>query len=161
MDFHDEQRIGPHTYAITAGDAPRADGGPPAVAVRFSGAGEDGAVVAEGQLTIPVAGLADAGTFLARTLTGLAAFHGRRPSRPPGRAPNAGRPWSAEQGEQLRERWLAAAPGTPAAAVLGELAAELGRSPSAVRAQLPRQGCDPDVPGRALSESSRQVVRNS
>lgn len=150
MDFHDEQRVGAHTYGITAGTVAVENGCAPAVRVRFTGSDAHGVVVSEGDLTITVDELADAGAFLGRTLAGLAAFHGRRPRKAPGAAVHAGRPWSSEHGERLRARWLDGAAGTPASAVLAELAAELGRSTSAVRAQLPRVGCDPDVPGREL-----------
>ncbi|MER7080804.1 hypothetical protein SAMN02982929_05824 [Saccharopolyspora kobensis] len=155
MDFHDEIRVGQHTYGVKARGEPASQDQPASVAVEFAGADADGRVVAEGNLLIAVDGLGDAGAFLTRTLDGLAALHapwsnGRGRSRP--RPPNAGRPWTDADGELLRERWLSAL-GESAARLAGELAEELGRTRAAVRAQLPRLGCDPDVPGRPLGQA--------
>ncbi|MBB5156129.1 hypothetical protein [Saccharopolyspora phatthalungensis] len=155
MDFRDEVRVGQHTYDITAKGEPAGDDQPATVAVEFTGADADGRVVAEGNLLIAIDGLGDANAFLARTLGGLAALHepwtaGRGRGRP--RPPNAGRPWAEADGERLRERWLSSV-GETASRLVGELAEELGRTRGAVRAQLPRLGCDPDVPGRVLAEA--------
>ncbi|MGW1678902.1 hypothetical protein [Saccharopolyspora sp. NPDC002376] len=153
MDFHDEIRVGQHTYGINAKGESAGEDQPASVAVEFTGADADGRVVAEGNLLIAIDGLGDASAFLTRTLDALAALHappGRSRSRP--RPPNAGRPWTDADGELLRERWLSAL-GESAARLAGELAEELGRTRAAVRAQLPRLGCDPDVPGRPLGQT--------
>ena len=42
-------------------------------------------------------------------------------------------------------------PGIPAHELLGVLAEEFGRTRGAVRAQVARLACDPDVPGRELA----------
>ncbi|WP_190817607.1 hypothetical protein [Saccharopolyspora pogona] len=155
MDFSNEVRVGQHTYGVTAKGEPVSSGQPATVAVEFTGADADGRVVAEGNLLIAVDGLGDAKAFLAQTLDRLAALHvpwtaahGR--SRP--RPPNAGRPWTEPDGERLRERWLGSV-GETASRLIEELAEEFGRTRGAVRAQLPRLGCDSDVPGRVLAET--------
>ncbi|MFI0463671.1 hypothetical protein ACH347_06285 [Saccharopolyspora sp. 5N102] len=153
MDFRNEVRVGQHIYGVTAKSEPASEDQPATVAVEFTGADADGRVVAEGNLLIAVDGLGDANAFLAQTLDGLAALHspwatGRGRSRP--RPPNAGRPWTEADGERLRERWLSSV-GETASRLIGELGEEFGRTRGAVRAQLPRLGCDPDVPGRVLA----------
>ncbi|PKW15069.1 hypothetical protein [Saccharopolyspora spinosa] len=155
MDFSNEVRVGQHTYGVTAKGEPGIADQPATVAMEFTGADADGRVVAEGNLLIAVDGLGDVNAFLAQTLGGLAALHapwtpGRGRSRP--RPPNAGRPWTETDGERLRERWLGSV-GETANRLIGELAEEFGRTRGAVRAQLPRLGCDPDVPGRVLAET--------
>jgi hypothetical protein len=154
MDYRDEAQVGDHTYGVSAKSEPAQDGQPATVAVEFTGADPNGRIVAEGNLLIAIEGLPDAGTFLLQTLDGLAALHGQRtPRRSPrarSRPPNAGQPWTEEHTERLRQRWMQSAATTPGNELLGELAEELGRTRSAVRAQLPRLGCDPDVPGREL-----------
>lgn len=156
MDFRDEVRIGEHTYGVSARGEPASDDRPATVAVEFTGADTDGRIVAEGNLLIAVEGLADATRFLTRTLDGLAAFNGKRPAgrsavSTRARPPNAGRPWTEELNEQVRQRWMQSAATVPATGLLGELAQEFGRTRSSVRAQLARLGCDPDVPGRLLA----------
>ncbi|MCI2420831.1 hypothetical protein MOQ72_25610 [Saccharopolyspora sp. K220] len=155
MDFRNEVRVGQHTYGINARGEPASDDQPASVAVEFTGADADGRIVAEGNLLIAIDGLSDASAFLTRTLDGLAALHapwtaGRGRSRP--RPPNAGRPWSEADGERLRERWLSTV-GESGSRLIEELGEEFGRTRGAVRAQLPRMGCDPDLPGRTLAES--------
>lgn len=155
MDISNEVRVGQHTYGVTAKREPASEDQLATVAVEFTGADADGRVVAEGNLLIAVDGLGDANAFLAQTLDGLVALHapwtaGRGRSRP--RPPNAGRPWTELDGERLRERWLGSV-GETASRLIGELAEEFGRTRAAVRAQLPRLGCDPDAPGRVLAEA--------
>lgn len=151
MDLRDEIQVGMHTYGVTAKSTPGDETQPESLAVEFTGADQDGRVVAEGNLLIALDGITDAGRFLTRMLEGIAALSGQR-AQSRGRAspaPNAGRPWTDELSDQLRSRWLGSA-GTDPPEVLGELAQEFGRSRSSIRAQLARVGCDPDVPGRAL-----------
>jgi hypothetical protein len=155
MDYRDEAQVGEYTYGVSAKTEPAGDGELASVAVEFTGADMDGRIVAEGNLLIALEGLADAGSFLLRTLDGLAALHGQRAprrsaARSRSRPPNAGQPWTEEHGERLRERWMQS-PATTGHELLGELAEEFGRTRGAVRAQLPRLGCDPDVPGRPLA----------
>lgn len=68
--------------------------------------------------------------------------------------PNSRQPWSADLDEVLRDTWLAATSATPVDEVIGELAKRMGRSRGSIRARLARTGCDPDVPGRTLSEDA-------
>ncbi|WP_157440485.1 hypothetical protein [Actinokineospora inagensis] len=111
-----------------------------------------GVVVAEGSLRLPPGGAAETAKLLREALVAITAFEGRRP------VGNANQPWSAEQDSTLREAWLARSPATPAPDVIRELAAERKRSPAAIRARLPRVGCDPDVAGRLLTEATVTLV---
>jgi hypothetical protein len=63
---------------------------------------------------------------------------------------NSHQPWNPELDNQLQDTWLAATP--PATDRILELADAMGRSDRAIRARLARLGCDPDVPGRMLSD---------
>jgi hypothetical protein len=158
MDYRDETRVGDHTYGVNAKTEPAQDGQPATVALEFTGADPDGRIVAEGNLLIDLAGLPEASSFLWRTLEGLAALNGQRPGRRPAartrpRPPNAGQPWTEENCERLRQRWMGSPETTAAHELLSELGAEFGRTRSAIRAQVSRLGCDPDVPGRALVDT--------
>ena len=156
MDFRDEVQVGAHTYGVSAKTVPGDGEQPASVAVEFTGADQNGRILAEGNLLIAVDGITDSGRFLAQTLDGLAALHGQRaPSRGSvrarSRAPNAGQPWTEQLGDELREQWMHSEATRPGRELLGELAERFGRSTSSIRAQLARLGCDPDVPGRALA----------
>jgi hypothetical protein len=156
MDYRDETQVGGYRYGVTAKTQPPEDDQPATVAVEFTGADQDGRVVAEGNLLIGLDGLAEASSLLGRTLDGLAALHGRRVPRRSGtrgtrsRPMNAGQPWTEEHSAEIRTRWMSS-PGIPAHELLGVLAEEFGRTRGAVRAQVARLACDPDVPGRELA----------
>ncbi|EQD85656.1 hypothetical protein ACFQ0O_06195 [Saccharopolyspora spinosporotrichia] len=146
--------MGKHIYGINAMSSAD-DDQPASVAVEFTGADQDGTIVAEGNLLVAVGGLADTAAFLGRTLEGLATLHGKPKRAPRGRsarAPNAGQPWTEQDNERLRTTWMHNGSGaTSGSELTGDLAAELGRTRSAIRAQLARLECDPDVPGRVLA----------
>ena len=158
MDFRDEMQVGQHAFGITAKSQPPVDGQPASVALEFTGASTDGEIIAEGNVLIAIDGLADTGTFLNRTLDGLGALYGKQrragPRARSARAPNAGQPWGEDDSQRLRERWMQEPDATSGSELIGELAGELGRTRSAIRAQLARLDCDPDVPGRALAEAA-------
>ena len=159
MDFQDETRVGQHTYGVHAKSELAAQDQPATVAIEFTGADPDGRVVAEGNVLINVAAMGDSTAFLAQTLDGLAALHGQRSrGRSGGRSrstgpPRAGQPWSQAECEQLRQRWMCSAETVAGPELVGELAHELERTRSAIRAQLARLSCDPDVPGRMFEET--------
>lgn len=156
MDFHDETRVGQHTYGVHARSEPAGQDQPATVAVEFTGADSDGRVVAEGNVLINLAAMGDSTAFLGQTLEGLAALQGQRSrTRSGGRSRStaparAGQPWSQADCDELRQRWTRSAETASAPDLVGELAKELGRTRSAVRAQLARLSCDPDVPGRTF-----------
>lgn len=156
MDFRDELQVGACTYGVRASSTPACDDQPASVAVEFTGADADGRVVAEGDLLLAVESIVDAGRFLTRTLDGVAALHGQRPTsrgvaRP--RPVNAGKPWTEELSERLRQRWVDAATVASGGELLAELSQEFARTRGSIRAQLARLGCDPDVPGRVPAAS--------
>lgn len=159
MDFRDQTQVGQHIYGVNAKTEPADDDQPATVALEFTGADHDGRIVAEGNLLIALECLGDSGAFLLRILEGLAAFHGqgKRATRSRQRPlpANAGRPWGSEHNDQLRQRWLRSTAVAGGKELIDELAGELGRTRSAVRAQLPRLGCDPDVPGRELEPADQ------
>lgn len=66
----------------------------------------------------------------------------------------SGQPWSPEQDRTLRDTWLGAEPTAAASALIRSIAAHQERSPNSIRSRLSKIGCDPDVPGRLLSEQT-------
>lgn len=151
MDFRDELHLGPHIYSIAAKSVPSEDGQPSSVALEFTGADHDGRIIAEGNVLVALEEIASAGGFLARALDGLATLHGSRVPNNQARAPRppqAGKPWTDQLSDQLRERWLTDVNPRGASERIAEIADEFGRTRSSIRAQLARIGCDPDVPGR-------------
>lgn len=159
MDYRDETHVGEYAYGVNAKTVPPQDGQPATVAVEFTGADPDGRIVAEGNLLIGVTGLPETSSFLSQTLEGLAALHGRRSARRTtarsrSRPPNAGQPWTEEDGERLRQRWMESPAATAAHELIAELAEEYGRTRGAIRAQVSRLGCDPDVPGRTRTDDA-------
>lgn len=158
MDFHDETRVGQHTYGVHAKSEPAGQDQPATVAIEFTGADPDGRVVAEGNVLINVAAMGDSTAFLAQTLDGLAALQGQRSRGRAGRSRStgpsrAGQPWSQAECDQLRQRWTRSDETAAGPELVGELAHELERTRSAIRAQLARLSCDPDVPGRTFEET--------
>ncbi len=155
MDYRNEISVGEHHYAIRAKGESGEGGEFAMVTLEFTGADTDGRVIGEGNIQFAVEALDTASRLLVQTLDGMAALHGRggrgrtRPSRP--LPPNAGKPWSAEHGEQLCDQWLRSSAAMSAKDVTDDLARQFGRTRSAIRAQLARLGCDPDVPGRQLA----------
>ena len=159
MDIRDEQHVGKHVYGVNATTRVVGEQEPVSVAVEFTGADADGQVVAEGNLLISLDALPDTTAFVEQTLDGVGALHGQRARNRPGprsrgRAPNAGQRWDQASAEQLWQRWMGSSPPTPAYELTGDLAEHFGRSRSAIRAQLARLGCDPDVPGRSLASTA-------
>ncbi|GAA3024855.1 hypothetical protein Aglo01_17840 [Actinokineospora globicatena] len=114
---------------------------------------DHGGVAAEGTLRLPPGGAAETAKLLREALVAITALENKR--RVVG---NANQPWSAEQDSTLREAWLAHPPSRSATEVIRELATLRQRSPAAIRARLPRVGCDPDVSGRLLTEASAAIV---
>ncbi len=138
------------TYAMTIAAA---DGGE--LGIELVGADEHGAVVAEGSLRLPPGGATETAKLLREALAAIAGFEGRRVRRSAG---NANQPWTADLDTALREAWLAQPPTTPATELIRALAAERERTPAAIRARLPRLGCDPDVSGRLLTEETATLI---
>ncbi|MEV0677950.1 hypothetical protein AB0I60_15680 [Actinosynnema sp. NPDC050436] len=149
--YETETRIGPTTYRLRA----FAD---PDLFVEVSGTDASGLLVAEGTLRLP----ADAGGAVGKLLNQVLDALGRLGAPPPrgGRqAPaNANQPWTRELDDELRDHWLAATPGTPAADLIRALAKRQERSTTSIRSRLPRVGCDPDVAGRPLSPEAAQLL---
>lgn len=141
------------TYALTVSTL---DGG--GMTVALTGAAETGDQVAEGALRLPPGGATEAARLLHQALTAMATLEGRRRPRRAGSAPNSHAPWTPDQDAALREDWLAHPATTPSSAAIRELAAARQRSPAAIRARLARIGCDPDVPGRLLTEEAAALL---
>ncbi|MFD7653910.1 hypothetical protein ACFV4N_08015 [Actinosynnema sp. NPDC059797] len=148
--YENTTRIGSTTYRLAA----TAD---PELVVELTGTDTSGALVAEGSLRLP----ADAGTRLGRLLGQVLDALGRLsappPSSPGHRPANANQPWTAELDDALRAEWLAAEEGSPSTDLIRAVARRLERSPTSIRSRLARVGCDPDVPGRALSGGGAEV----
>jgi hypothetical protein len=116
------------------------------------GTTSDATVIADGRIRLPSSDGVEIGKTLGRALAAQSRLTGGKP-----KAPNAGTPWSDELDEQLRTEWLNLTPTDNATKHLKELAATMQRTPTAIRARLPRVGCDPDIPGRQLSSSAASV----
>lgn len=113
-----------------------------------------GAVVADGQLRFPAADGVAIGKSIAQAVTAQSRLMARKP-----KASNANAPWTKGLDSALRTAWLELSPSDDASKCIRKLAADMERSATAIRARLPRTGCDPDVPGRELSESARDLFK--
>jgi hypothetical protein len=142
-------QLGPISYRVQA--TAQQD-----VLLEVFGADQEGAVVAEGMIRLPVTGGAAVGKLLGRVLDGLAKLGAPPTARP--QPENAKQPWTADLDEQLREAWLARTDQVPVAELIRSLADRMGRSPTSIRSRLPRVGCDPDIVGRPLSPDAAQVL---
>ncbi len=147
INYTDECRVGELTYAV---EAQTDDSG--VVRLRLCGVDGGGVLAAEGTLQVPSGALIDASTVLRRALIGLGKLQPPKRRGQTGGPANSFQPWTAELSGQLRESWLSKPESTPASELICELAGIHGRSRNAIRAQLAKVGCDPDVPGRALRE---------
>ncbi|MCE6993448.1 hypothetical protein LZG04_01290 [Saccharothrix sp. S26] len=149
--YENAVRIGSTTYQVVA----TAD---PHLSVDLAGVDGSGALVAEGTLRLPADAGAKIGKLLAQVLEALGRLSA--PSTPPARdrPANANQPWTPDLDEDLRADWLAAAGDTPTTDLIRSIAKRLERSPTSIRSRLVRVGCDPDVPGRALSEEGAAVL---
>ncbi|GAA2988992.1 hypothetical protein [Actinokineospora diospyrosa] len=123
------------------------------LAIELTGKDDDSVLLAQGNLQLPPGGAAETAKLLRDALVAVSALDTKRRS-----TGNAHQPWSAEQDSTLREAWLAHPPTRPAAEVIRELAEHRRRSAAAIRARLPRVGCDPDVTGRLLTETTAALV---
>lgn len=113
------------------------------VAVRLDVADPDGRAVATGQFDVDAAELTAVAEVLSDQLMS-AAGRPRRARRGPREQPaNTGRPWTAELDADLEKRWIAGDD-------LRAIAADFGRTQSAIMRRLPLIGCDPYTPGAYL-----------
>ncbi|WP_434450137.1 hypothetical protein [Lentzea sp. E54] len=145
--FHNEIRFGDINYRLSA-TADSED----LLVIDLLGATESGEVVADGRLRLPVEGGATIGKLLGRVLTAHTRLRGR-----PNRHANANSPWTPALDAELREAWMR--PGDQNAAErINSLAKHMERSKTAIRARLPRVGCDPDVVSRELSTTAAALL---
>jgi hypothetical protein len=153
INYSDECQIGDLTYAVYA-DSDETG----LVRLRLSGVDEKGVLAAEGTLTVPTAALVDASTVLRQALTGLGQLKPVKPRirgrlNPNGPAKSY-HPWSNEEDERLRSRWMTEPESASAVTLTGELALAHGRSRNSIRAHLAKLHLDPDVPGRQLGSDT-------
>ncbi|TWP52557.1 hypothetical protein FKR81_09560 [Lentzea tibetensis] len=144
--YTSEIKLGDVTYSL------RATTEPSGMVLDLLGADPDGTVLADGRLRLPVEGGIAVGRLVGRVLDA----HSRlgRGKRQPA---NANQRWSDELDAVLRAEWLSGADGA-AAERIRAIARSMQRSPTAIRARLPRVGCDPDVPGRTLSADAAKLM---
>lgn len=145
--FHNEIKLGNVDYRLSvvayAEDS---------LVLDLLGTTESGEVVADGRLRLPIAGGSTVGKLVTRVLTA----HTRMQVRPV-RYANATLPWTQALDDELRQAWLQ--PGIrDAVGRINDLAKHMQRSPGAVRARLPKVGCDPDVATRELSETAATLL---
>jgi hypothetical protein len=155
--YENSVRIGSTTYQLVA----TADSG---LSVDLAGVDGSGALVAEGSIRLPAEAGAKIGKMLGQVLEALARLSGApagssrdRPDRPA----NANQPWTQELDEDLRAEWMAASQDVPTAELIRSIAKRLERSPTSIRSRVAKVGCDPDVPGRALSDEGAEVLRRA
>ncbi len=145
--YHNETKLGEITYRLSA-----TTDSDEALVLDLLGSRDSGEVIADGRLRLPVEGGATVGKLLSRVLGAHTRLRGR-----PSRHANANQPWSELLDATLRTAWL-----TPtdqdASARIRILADEMQRSPTAIRARLPRVGCDPDVPDRELAPAAAVLL---
>lgn len=146
--YTNELRVGDVTYTVQA-HTDTSD----MLELQLVGADAEGEVVADGRMRLPVSGGLTVGRLVGRVLDA----HGRLSVRRKPLAANANQRWTGELDESLRTSWLSSAEGT-AVERIRAIARDMKRSPTAIRARLPRVGCDPDVPGRPLSASAARVM---
>lgn len=146
--FHNEIKLGNIDYRLSA-TVESED----SLVLDLLGTTESGEVVADGRFRLPVQG----GSTIGKLLTRVLSAHTRMQVRPV-RYANATRPWTQALDDELRHAWLQ--PGVrDAAGRINDLAEHMQRSPGAVRARLPKVGCDPDVATRELSNTAAVLLR--
>jgi hypothetical protein len=145
--FHNEIRLGEVNYRLSA-----TTDSDESMVLDLLGSLDSGEVIADGRLRLPVEGGATIGKLLSRVL----GAHSRLRIRP-SRHRNANQPWTEPLDAELRTAWLAPAT-AEAPALIRTIADTMERSPTAIRARLPRVGCDPDVPGRELSAAAAVLL---
>ncbi|MFD9704851.1 hypothetical protein [Lentzea sp. NPDC059081] len=145
--FYNEMKLGEVNYRLSA-----TTDSEESLVLDLLGSLDSGEVVADGRLRMPVEGGTAVGRLMARVLTA----HSRLRPRP-SRHANANQPWTESLDAELRTTWLAATEGS-APALARSLADAMQRSTTAIRARLAKVGCDPDVPGRELSETGATLL---
>ncbi|GLZ31918.1 hypothetical protein Lesp02_41060 [Lentzea sp. NBRC 105346] len=146
--YASELQLGDVTYSLRATTAPKEG-----LVLDLLGADAAGTVIADGRLRLPVSGGIAVGRLVARVLDAHTRLNGRGKRLPA----NANQRWSSELDTALRDAWLTASDDS-AVERIRALARSMQRSPTAIRARLPRVGCDPDIPGRPLSEEAARVL---
>jgi hypothetical protein len=144
--YTSETKLGDVTYSLRATASQEAG-----LVLDLLGADPEGTVIADGRLRLPVEGGVAVGRLVGRVLDA----HTRltKGKRQPA---NANQRWSDDLDAQLRAEWLSTSDGE-ASECIRSLARTMQRSPTAIRARLPRVGCDPDIPGRTLSPEAARV----
>ncbi|SHP26591.1 exonuclease domain-containing protein [Mycobacteroides abscessus] len=76
----------------------------------------------------------------------------------PGAPPKSHSPWSTDEENLIRERWLAAESRDDPTTLIAQIAETQGRTPGAIRSRLLRIHCHPDQPGCTCSpEEAAQI----
>lgn len=145
MNLHEEQKIDDVTYQLTT----TVDDGNNLV-LNLLGTDDTGEVRADGRMRLPSEGGTDVAALVARTLKAISRMQQPRKNR----AVNANAPWTDELDARLYQEWMAPSD-RDTVHRLRELGTAMGRSATAIRARLPRIGCDPDVVGRELSPEGK------
>ncbi|HJQ46287.1 MAG TPA: helix-turn-helix domain containing protein [Amycolatopsis sp.] len=117
--------------------------------VTVGGEGPQGELVADGHLEVASASAGPLASVLAATLKQQGAMAAPAARRSRDRPPQQGKPWSLQLDAELERRWIEGAS-------VEEIAVHFERSPGAIRARLPRVGCDPERPGGYLPEPPSQ-----
>ncbi|MDT7789546.1 MAG: hypothetical protein QOF58_7965 [Pseudonocardiales bacterium] len=145
--FHNEIKLGEVNYrlSVTTDSAE-------SLVLDLLGSHDSGEVIADGRLRLPVEGGATVGKLLSRVLSAHTRLRART-----SRYTNANQPWTEALDATLRTTWLTPTD-APASTLIRSIADDMLRSPTAIRARLPRVGCDPDIPGRELSQTAATLL---
>ncbi len=145
--YHNEIKLGEVNYRLSA-----TTDSSESLVLDLLGSLDSGEVIADGRLRLPVEGGATVGKLLSRVLGAHTRLRGR-----PSRYANANQPWTDTLDAALRTTWLTPTD-TPPQTLIRSIADDMQRSPTAIRARLPRVGCDPDIPGRELSPAGAALL---
>src|ERR1044072_7532696 len=113
IDYRGETKAAGINYVVTVSGASTDE----RLDLHLAGATEDGAVLAEGALTLPTGSSTPVTRLLKQAFDAITKLESPRPAR----LANAYQPWTGEQDEELRAAWLAAAPGGGANGLSREL----------------------------------------
>lgn len=144
-------RIDANTFSVkvfvtadeTRGDARRR------ISVDIGAFGPDGEAVAGGNFEVDAELVATLTAVLSDTLRQRSLSVSRTGQNSKASAPRGGHPWTDEHDVALERKWIEGEG-------VANLAAYFERTPGAIRARLPRVGCDPENPGEYLPQPPSQ-----
>ena len=123
------------------------------ISVDIGAVGPEGESVAGGSFEVDAELVSTLTAVLSDTLRQRSLSGGRANQAAKAGAPRGGHPWTEEHDVELERRWIEGES-------VAKLAAYFERTPGAIRARLPRVGCDPENPGEYLPQPPSQRGMN-